>query len=390
MNKRLLYFDCGGGASGDMTLGAMLDLGLSVQSLTRELGKLKVRGFQLKASRASRSGIRGTRLRVETPNDRGYRHFSEFTRVIEASRLSDAVKARSLELIRRVFAAEARVHGKRVDTVHLHELGSLDTLVDVVGAVIGLELLGVSDVAASPVNVGGGQVRTEHGLMPVPAPATTLLLKGVPVFSDGSQFERTTPTGAVLVSGLAGRFGPWPAMSVDKVGYGIGSKDPKEGMPNLLRLVLGTPLGGAQGTVLILETTVDDMSPELAGYVLDRLLDAGALDVYLTPVQMKKNRPGVNLTVIAEPVRRQELAEIVFAETTTLGIRCHEVQRECLERQWVKVSTRFGKVSVKLGLSDGKVLNAAPEFEVCRRIASAKKVPLKEVQQAALAAFRKK
>ncbi len=390
MNKRLLYFDCGGGASGDMTLGAMVDLGLSVQSLTRELGKLKVRGFKLKASRASRSGIRGTRLRVETPDDRGCRHFSEFTRLIESSRLSETVKARSLELIRRVFAAEARVHGKRVETVHLHELGSLDTLVDVVGTIVGLELLGVSDVEASPVNVGGGQVRTEHGLMPVPAPATTLLLKGVPIFSDGSQFERTTPTGALLVSGLARRFGPWPTMSIEKVGYGIGSKDPKEGMPNLLRLVLGRRQGGASEPVLVLETTVDDMSPELAGYVLDRLLEAGALDVFLTPVQMKKNRPGVNLTVITEPLRRQQLVEIVFAETTTLGLRCHEVQRECLARQWVKVSTRFGKVSVKLGLSDGKVLNAAPEFEDCRRIASAKKVSLKEVQQAALAAFHKK
>lgn len=390
MTKRLLYFDCSGGVSGDMTLGAMLDLGLSAKNLTRELGKLNVRGFRLKRSRASRSGIRGTRLEVETPNDKGYRHFSEFSGLIEGSRLSDSVKERSLTLIRRIFAVEARVHGKRVETVHLHELGSLDTLIDIVGAVAGLELLGVPDVQASPVNVGGGMVQTEHGLMPVPAPATTLLLKDASVFSDGSEFERTTPTGACLVTGLASRFGPWPAMSIEKVGYGIGGKDPKEGMPNLLRLVLGTPLGGAYGKVLVMETTVDDMSPELAGYVLDRLLEAGALDVFLTPVQMKKNRPGVNLTVVTEPARRPELTEILFAETTTLGLRCHEVERACLERKSVKVKTRYGKVSVKLGLSEGKVVNAAPEFEDCRRIASAKKVSLKEVQQAAMAAFREK
>jgi uncharacterized protein (TIGR00299 family) protein len=373
-----------------MTLGAMLDLGLPLKNLTRELGKLKVRGFRLKRSRASRSGIRGVRLEVETPDDRGYRHFSDFAGLIEGSRLSDSAKERSLALIRRIFAAEARVHGKRVDKVHLHELGSLDTLIDIVGTVVGLELLEISDVQASPVNVGGGTVQTEHGLMPVPAPATTLLLGGAPVFSDGSQFERTTPTGACLVTGLASRFGPWPAMSIEKVGYGVGGKDPKEGMPNLLRLVLGTPLAGAQQKVLVMETTVDDMSPELAGYVLDRLLEAGALDVFLTPVQMKKNRPGVNVTVVAEPVRRPELTEILFAETTTLGLRCHEVERSCLERKSVKVRTRYGGVSVKLGLSDGKVVNAAPEFEDCRRIASAKKVSLKEVQQAALAAFRKK
>jgi uncharacterized protein (TIGR00299 family) protein len=371
-----------------MTLGALVDLGLSVKALTRELGKLRVRGFELRSSRASRSGIRGTRLRVEAPADRGYRHFSDFSDIIGGSRLSDSVKARSLELIRRIFSAEARVHGKRIDTVHLHELGSLDTLIDVVGTVVGLELLGVGEVEASPINVGGGTVRTEHGLMPVPAPATALLLKGAPVFSDGSEFERTTPTGACLVTGLARRFGAWPSMTINKVGHGIGSKDPKKGMPNLLRLVMGTRGERISRDVLVLETTIDDMSPELAGYVLDRLLKAGALDVFLTPVQMKKNRPGVNLTVIADPRRRQEMVEILFAETTTLGLRCTSAQREVLERRSVKVATRFGDVSVKLGLSGGNALNAAPEFEDCRRIAAAKGIPLKEVQQAALAAFR--
>jgi uncharacterized protein (TIGR00299 family) protein len=387
--KPLLYFDCVGGISGDMTLGALIDMGLSLKALTAELDKLKVRGYQLKTSRASRSGIRGTRLRVETPRDKGYRHFADFTRIIERSRLSLEAKEKSLELIRRIFAAEARVHGTRVEKVHLHELGSLDTLVDVVGTVAAMELLGNPDVECSPVNVGSGVVRTEHGIMPVPAPATVLLLKGASVFSDGSDIERTTPTGALLATGFAGRFGPWPAMTLDKVGYGIGEKDPKEGHPNLLRVVLGSRFGGAAEVVLVVETTIDDMSPELVGHVMEKLFDAGALDVFLTPVQMKKNRPGVNLTVTTEPRKRQALVDILFRETTTLGLRVHEVQREVLQRKIVQVDTRFGKVSMKLGLSGEKVLNVAPEFEDCRRIASNKRASLKEVQQAALAAFHK-
>lgn len=383
----LLYFDCEGGVSGDMTLGALIDLGVSFRSWTAELEKLKPRGFQLKVSRSSRSGIRGTRLRVETPGDRGYRRLADFAGIIERSRLSTKVKEKSLELFERIFAAEARVHGTRVNQVHLHELGSLDTLVDIVGTVIAMELLGFPEVESSPVNVGSGTVQTEHGIMPVPAPATAVLLEGASVFSDGSGFERTTPTGALLVTGFARRFGPWPAMTLAKVGYGVGSKDRRQGRPNLLRVASGQRSGVSGQSVLVLEAAVDDMSPELAGHVLERLLEAGALDVFLTPVQMKKNRPGVNVTVLMEPRKRQELVAIVFSETTTLGVRVYEVQREVLERRVVGVKTRFGTVSVKLGLRGEAVLNAAPEFEDCRRIASSKGVALKEVQQAALAAF---
>ncbi|MFQ5792958.1 MAG: nickel pincer cofactor biosynthesis protein LarC [Acidobacteriota bacterium] len=390
MSEGLLYLDCTAGVSGDMTLGALLDLGVSFQALSSELDKLRVRGVRLKKSRASRSGIRGTRLVVEAPGDAGHRRFPQFRRLIESSRLSPPIKERSLELIRRIYAAEARVHGKRIDKIHLHELGSLDTLVDIVGTLAGLELLGVSRVESSPVNLGGGAVQTEHGLMSVPAPATVLLLKGAPVFSDGSGFERTTPTGALLVSAVTSRFGPWPLMIVERVGYGLGSKDPGEGLPNALRLVLGKRAGLPGTPVLVMETTVDDMSPELAGYLLERLLDAGALDAFVTPVQMKKNRPGVNLTVIAEPFRRQVLAEILFAESTTLGLRWYESERQTLERKLVPVRTRFGRVSVKLGLRDGKVMNIAPEFEECRRIAQARGVSLKAVLQAALAAYQEK
>lgn len=388
MADRILYFDCSAGVSGDMTLGAMVDLGLPVKELSAALKKLPAGRFQLKAGKATRQGIRGTLVRVVAPGDRGHRHLSEFTRTISSSRLSTDVKERSLELIRRLFAAEARVHGKKADKIHLHELGSLDTLIDVVGTLVGLELLGVSVVESSPINVGGGEIEMEHGRMAAPAPATALLLRGAPVFSDGSRFERTTPTGALLVTGLARRFGPWPAMTMKQVGYGLGSHDPQEGRPNALRLVLGEVPPGSRQAVLVMEATVDDMSPELAGHLLERLLAAGALDVFLTPVQMKKSRPGVNVTVLAPLGQREDMAEILFTESTTLGVRYAEVDRDVLERKLVPVSTRFGKVTMKVGLRYGRVLNAAPEFEDCRRLASRRAVSVKEVQQAALVAWR--
>jgi len=393
MKERLLYFDCSAGVAGDMVLAALIDLGLSLRELEAELARLPIRGFRLKVARGERGGIRGRRLTIEAPGDPGGRRFAEFARLIERSRLHSGIKDRSLALLRRMYAAEAHVHGMKPDEVHLHEIGSLDTLVDVVGTVGALHLLGISACVASPVNVGGGDVRMEHGVVSAPAPATVELLKGAPTFSDGSRFERTTPTGALLVTGLA-RFGPWPAMTVRAVGYGLGSKNPpvspisKDGRPNALRVVLGERGAFAAGTVLLLETTVDDASPELLGYLLERLLAGGALDVFFTPVSMKKNRPGVNVTVMAPPQKREALTAILFAESTTLGIRSHEAEREVLERRVVEVATRYGRVAVKLGLRDGQVLNVAPEFEDCRRIAAARKVSLKEVQQEALAAYR--
>jgi uncharacterized protein (TIGR00299 family) protein len=386
---RLLYFDCSAGVSGDMILGGLLDLGLPLRQLRAELERLPARGFRLKASRARRAGIRGTRVVVEAPGDRGGRRLAEFARLIGKSRLDSAVQERSLALLKTMYEAEARVHGMKVADVHLHEIGSLDTLVDVVGTVVGLDLLGVSGCVASAVNVGGGDIQMEHGRLAAPAPATLELLKGAPTFSDGSAFERTTPTGALLVSGLA-RFGPWPAMVVRAVGYGLGSKNPSDGRPTALRLVLGEAATRAAGVVLVLETTVDDASPELLGYLLERLLAEGALDVFFTPVSMKKNRPGVNVTVLAPPERREELVGTLFAESTTLGVRCQQAEREMLERRVVEVTTRFGRVPVKLGIRDGEVLNVAPEFEDCRRIASARKVSLKEVQREALAAYHRK
>ncbi len=382
MREKVLFIDCTSGASGDMVLGAIVDLGVPLAALKRELSKLPVEGFRLARTRSSRGGLSGTHIRVETPGDRGYRHWSDFERILGKSALSPEVKSRSLALVRRLFEAEAEVHGESVESVHLHELGSLDTLVDVVGAVAGLELLGVSEVVASDVNVGGGFVDTEHGRMTVPAPATALLLRGAPAFSEGD-FERTTPTGALLATGLSNRFGPLPPMTLRKVGYGLGTRDPEDGRPNALRLVLGEREPSAAQNVVVLEATIDDMTPEQMGYLQERLLEV-ALDAFLTPIIMKKNRPGVNVTVIAEPKAREAVRELLFVEGTTLGVRYHEVRRDVLERRFVTAVTRYGKVRVKEGLLAGKVVNRAPELEDCRKVAKAKKVPLKVVQQAAL------
>ncbi len=383
MRERVLFIDCTCGASGDMLLGALVDLGLPLAGLKRELSKLSVGGFRLTRSRGERGGVSGTYLRVVTPGDRGFRRWSDFERILRRSRLSVEVKSRSLALVRRLFEAEAEVHGETAERVHLHELGSLDTLVDVVGAVAGLNQLGISEVVSSEVNVGGGFVETEHGRMTVPAPATALLLKGAPVFSDGEDFERTTPTGALLVTGLSTRFGAFPGMTLRKIGYGLGMRDPEHGRPNALRLVLGERERGGSETVLLLEATIDDMTPEQMGYLQERLLDV-ALDAFLTPVIMKKNRPGVNVTVIARREAREKVSEILFTEGTTLGVRYHEVRREALERRFVSAVTRYGKVRVKEGILGGNVVNRAPELEDCRKLAIQKKVPLKEVQRAAL------
>jgi len=383
MREKVLFIDCASGVSGDMLLGALLDLGVPLAALKRELSKLPVGGFRLTRSRGTRGGVSGTHLRVATPRDRGYRHWSDFERILRQSRLSAEVKPRSLALLRRLFEVEAEVHGETAESVHLHELGSLDTLVDVVGAVAGLDHLGVSEVVCSEVNVGGGYVETEHGRMTVPAPATALLLKGAPVFSDGEDFERTTPTGALLVTGLSTRFGAFPGMTLRKIGYGLGTKDPEHSRPNALRLVLGERDQGGSQTVLILEATIDDMTPEQMGYLQERLLEV-ALDAFLTPVIMKKNRPGVNVTAIARPEDGERVSELLFTEGTTLGVRHHEVRREALERRFVSALTRYGKVRVKEGILAGKVVNRAPELEDCRKLATRKKVPLKEVQQAAL------
>jgi hypothetical protein len=386
--SRLLYLDCASGAAGDMLLGALVDVGLPLDALRAELEKLPLRGYRLEAAPVQRAGLRATQVTVVAEgHDHGHRGLGDILGLIESSALPESIRTRAAALFRRLAEAEAAVHGTTPDHVHFHEVGALDAIVDVVGGVIGLEWLGAGRIVASPLNLGTGTVRMEHGTFPVPAPATALLVKGVPVYAAG-EGELLTPTGALLVTGHAQAYGPLPACVPEAVGHGAGSRD-TPGRPNVLRVVVGEE-GAPEERVLVLETEVDDMPPQLLGPLMDRLLEAGALDVYYTAVQMKKARPGVLVTALCAPSRREVLEEVLFAETTTLGVRRQEWERTVLERRSVAVATPYGEVSVKLGLRAGRVTNAQPEFEDCQRRAAEKGVPVKEVWAAALAAYRQR
>lgn len=388
--------DGSAGLSGDMFLGGLLDLGYPEERL-REVVASFGAPVSFTVAEGSRGGFRGKAVTVNAPDDRGHRHLAEFLTVLDRSALAGDTRDTAAGLLRRIFEAEGQIHGKSAEAVHLHELGSLDTLVDLAGAADGVAHLAPDRVVGSPVNVGSGSVEAEHGLLAIPAPATALLLRGVPTFSDGAGFERTTPTGAALTA-LADDFTGWPGFTPERVGYGLGSADPKQGRPNALRLVLGsapdsaaTDAADAAGTretepLLIVEATLDDLPPEIAPHLVERLLAAGARDAFLTPVVMKKGRPGVSVTALAGPDRREAVVAALFAESTTLGVRITEASREVRERRRVRVPTPWGEVGLKLGLAGGRVVNRAPEFEDCRRLAEATGAPLKEIYREALAA----
>lgn len=403
--SRLVYFDCASGASGDMLLGALVDLGLSIDQLAGELAQVPLSGYRLAAYKVHRSGLHATKVDVVTNDehahdhghghDHGHTHHHSHTRtlpdilrLLAQSGLDPEIKERASACFRRLADAEGAVHGVPPESVHFHEVGAVDSIVDVVGGVIGLAWLRADRFASSALNVGTGTVSMAHGLFPVPPPATAALVRGVPVYGAG-QGELLTPTGALLVTEHARAYGPLPPLRVEGIGHGAGSRDTPD-RPNVLRLIVGEEEAAAaeSSRVLVLEAEIDDMSPQLYGPLIDRLLAAGALDAYLTPVQMKKNRPGTLVTVIAPPARRTAIEGVVFAETTTLGLRWQEWERTVLEREVVAVETPYGEIGVKIGRRGGAVLNAQPEFEDCQRAATARGVPVKEVWAAALSAWR--
>jgi pyridinium-3,5-bisthiocarboxylic acid mononucleotide nickel chelatase len=396
--SRLVYFDCASGASGDMLLGALVDLGLPIDVLRQELAKLPLGGYRLEARVVDRSGLRATKVDVlvegqDPPHDHhghphghDHRGLRDILELIGRSALDSAVKARAAALFRRLADAEAAVHGTSPEEVHFHEVGAVDSIVDIVGGVCGLAWLRADGFAASALNVGTGVVTMSHGTFAVPPPATVRLLQGVPVYGAG-EGELLTPTGALLVTAYATAYGPLPAVRLEGVGHGAGTRD-TAGRPNVLRLIVGEEAAGASGRVLVLETEIDDMPAQLYGPLMDRLLAAGALDVFYTAIQMKKGRPGVLVTALCEPSRREALEEVLFTETTTLGVRRQEWERTALERDRVTVETPHGPVAIKRGRRGGRVYNAQPEFEDCRRIAEARGIPVKEVWAAALAAYR--
>jgi uncharacterized protein (TIGR00299 family) protein len=386
--SRILYLDCASGASGDMLLGAVVDLGLPLERLQEELAKLALPGYRLEARRVTRSGLSATKVDVIVDEaGPGHRHLHDVLEIVQASRLEGGVKERAKALFRRLAEVEAAVHGTSVEKVHFHETGAVDSIVDIVGGVIAFRWLGAARVVASPLNLGTGTVTMSHGTFPVPPPATAKLVEAVPVYAEG-EGELLTPTGALLVTGYATGYGPLPAMRIEATGHGAGGRDTK-GRPNVLRLIVGDEVERPAGDrVLVLETELDDAAPQLLGPLLDQLLGKGALDAFFTPVQMKKGRPGILVTVLCEASRREALEEILFRETTTLGIRRQEWERTVLERETATVETAYGPIRVKIGRRAGAVYNAWPEFDDCQRAAGEKGVAVKEVLAAALSAWR--
>ena len=374
---RIAYFDLVSGISGDMTVAALLDLGLPRKVLREELDKLTGVGFRIRVGKKMVNGIRATRFQVIPGEAQPERSWTGIRRLIEGSGLSAEVKSRGLAVFSRLAEAEAEVHGVSPDDVHFHEVGAVDSIVDVVATAVGACWLDVQRFACSVVPLGRGLVRSRHGVLPAPAPATLELLKGFPIRGTDLDRENVTPTGAAILSALVSQRGETPEMRIERTGYGAGAMEFPD-RPNVLRVVVGesAPALGRE-RMLVMETHIDDMNPEIYDYVLDRLFEAGARDVTLSPVQMKKNRPGTLLRILAEPRLREALAEIVLRETSTLGVRCHVVDRMVLPRKPLKLRTRFGTLTVKVAEDpDGRV-RAAPEYDELRKVAESKRVPLK-------------
>lgn len=389
---RLAYFDCPSGASGDMILGALVDAGVPLESLRAELANLPLEGFRLHAREVKKGAFRATKVDVEVDAAAvpQHRNLSEILSVIERSTLPDPVKVDAERIFTRLAEAEARVHGTAVTEVHFHDVGAVDAIVDVTGAVAGLWLLGVKAVHVSALPLGGGMVEGPHGTIPIPAPGTVELLRDFPVFDNGIKAELVTPTGAAILSTLATSAGTMPPMTVRAVGYGAGSMELP--IPNVLRCVVGegaTLPSGAVEMIAQVETTIDDMSPQLYEPLMDRLLEAGALDVFLTPVIMKRSRPGVVLTVLCAPEHVADLSIILFEESTTIGVRWTEYKRTRLDREFVVLPTTYGPITFKVSRLGGQPLTATPEFEEVRRIAREKGLPVREVLDQARADARR-
>jgi len=438
---KIAYLDCFSGMSGDMFLGALVDAGVAAQLLEQAVAALDI-GARLEISQVNRSGITATKVDVFVHNERGlpreefwaqnesahdhsHRHehhhehadiqqhshagsragvpaphehdrgheqvhgrgLTEIRQIIGRADISDGAKKTAIAIFQALGAAEAKIHNSDIESVHFHEVGAVDAMVDIVGAAVGAEALGVDEIVCSPMNLGGGTVKCAHGVFPVPAPATVELLKGAPVYSSGIQAELLTPTGAAIVKTLAVRFGAFPEMMIEKTGYGAGTRD-FPGHANVVRLTIGEAVPAlasktTRETITVLEANLDDLNPQVFGYVMDRLLEEGALDVFGMPVQMKKNRPGTLLTVLCNPADAAKLTQLVFAETTTLGVRWRDEQRQTLARRWVTVPTQWGEVRMKIASMNGTITNCAPEYEDCRRIAAEQHVPLKTVMQEA-------
>jgi len=380
----LAYFDCFSGISGDMTLGALVDAGLSIEILRSELAKLNLPGYAITSEKVKRSGLAATKVHVVLDEkEQPARLLSDIKEIISDSSLSPAVKQKSLNIFQHLAVAEAKVHGTTPDKVHFHEVGAVDALVDIVGSVIGLDYLGITEIIGSPLNVGSGTVHTQHGKLPVPAPATVELLTGIPLYSSSITLELTTPTGAAIISTLATSFGPLPQISISRIAYGAGNKD-LPGQPNVLRLMIGEPVSAyEEDTSIVIESNIDDMNPQLYNHLIETLMAKGAHDVYLTPIIMKKGRPAILLSVITDKSKSAEIVDTIFRETTSIGVRIQGVGRQKLSREIREIETNYGKIHVKISRRGDEIMTVTPEYEDCRRLAEEKQVPLKRIMEEA-------
>lgn len=385
---KTLYFDGFAGASGDMILGAMVAAGVDPCALEAQLSLLGIHEYKIEVEIVDRSGISATYVRVLTAPELAHRHLSDILTIINDSRLTESVKLRAAKIFSRLAEAEANVHNVTVEDVHFHEVGALDAIIDVVGASICFDLLGIERFVCSALHVGSGTVNMSHGRFPVPPPAVTELLKGVPVYSTDVEGELVTPTGAAIITAVCSEFGALPKMTLERVGYGAGTRQ-YEKFPNALRILIGTEeiKSGQEELLCMVETNVDDLSPQVLGYVMERALELGALECYFTPIQMKKNRPGIMLSILCPPAEREGLSQLLFTETTTLGVRTYEVERHALDRETFSVETQYGPIDVKVARMNGRVVNEMPEYEQCRQAARNANVPLRKVEQAARLAF---
>jgi hypothetical protein len=377
---KIAYLDCFSGISGDMFIGALIDAGLPLEELRKVLQSLPLEGYSLEVTREERNLLFGTRFKVKVTRDpQPHRRFSDIRDLIRAGNLSPSVRDKSIAIFESIAVEEGKIHGCSAEEVHFHEVGAIDSIVDIVGSVLGMEYLGIGTACASSLPLGSGFVETAHGRIPLPAPATVALLRGIPVHDSGLKEELVTPTGAALVKGLVHSFGPLPPMVIEKVGYGVGSRNLAD-RPNLLRILIGQAQGGAhEETVVILEANLDDTNPEWLGFLMERLFEAGALDVVFSPGYMKKNRPAVLVHVMGKPYQKDQLMDLLFSETTTLGVRFHCTQRRVLERSSVEMDSPWGRMKVKKIFRPDGSFHLLPEFEECRRIAKEKGLPMKDV-----------
>ncbi len=381
---KIAYFDCFAGISGDMVLGALVDAGLGLDSLQEELRTLQLKGFHLEAKKVQKSSITGTKVEVIIDQPQHvHRHLAHIMEIIKGSGLSAKAQKDCEAIFTRLAEAEAKVHGTSVEHVHFHEVGALDSIVDIVGSVIGLHQLEVGKIFSSPLHLGSGFVMAEHGKLPVPAPGTAELIKEVPTYSTEVQGELTTPTGAAIITTLAGQFGVMPLMRIQKIGYGAGTKE-FPSLPNLLRLMIGEADESLEeDTISILESNIDDMNPQFFEWLWEKLFAAGALDVYLTPIFMKKSRPATKLTVLCPPEKVNACNRIIFEETTTFGVRILQSMRKKLMREIKEIETRYGRVRIKVGKMGDQTTDLCPEYEDCKALARSLNLSLKEIYREA-------